>query len=283
MIEQKRYNFTVIVPCFNMGNTLSETIDSILNQTLRDIQILVIDDASTDDFTKKELSKYNDIVDIVWLEKNGGLSHARNTGIKLAKSEYVLCLDSDDKIEKTYLEKAKIIFDNDKSVGLVSSGMQHFGASHIKMMPSIDFTLMQLMTVNRIPVASCVRKKVYDDIGIYDENLSVYEDWDLWIRLFASNRKWEMMIIPEYLFFYRVRKNSMMHSLDEEKMTNSLRHIINKHKSYYERNHEDIFIELHNELMRARVHNQLRHLNQRKITFSLLAKYKKKIFPKKWF
>ncbi len=278
----EKYSFTVVIPCFNMGETLCETIDSVLEQTLLDIQIIVVDDASTDIKTKEKLEGYSNNVEIVWLTKNGGLSHARNTGIKRAQSKYILCLDSDDMIERTYLEKAKKLFDVDDDIGLVSSGMKTFEGGYSQWIPRTDFTLTQLMAVNRIPVASCVRKSVYEDIGVYDERLSVYEDWDLWIRLFASDKKWKMKVISEYLFFYRVRKNSMMHSLDEEKMTNSLKQIIKKHKIYYEQNYENIFIELHNELMSARVHNQLQGANNKKSFINMLVKYKKKIFPNKW-
>lgn len=110
---------SVIVPCYNLGQYLDETIDSILAQTYQDFKIIIVNDGSTDGDTIELLKTYNKPKTQVIHTENQGPSAARSAGIPLAKGQYILPLDADDLIGDTYLEKAVEVLDKDPSIGIV--------------------------------------------------------------------------------------------------------------------------------------------------------------------
>ncbi len=243
--DKMRMDFSVVIPCFNSGETLERTVISVLNQTLKSIEVTIVNDASTDEQTIKKIEELERYVSVIHLEKNGGLSNARNVGIKASSSEYVLCLDSDDFIEDVYLEKAKEIFDSNDQIGVVSPSVQTFGEVDVSWMPKKNFSVDAILSLNRVPVASCVRKAVYDDVGGYDINLRAYEDWEFWIKVFTSGANWKHMVIEDKLFYYNVHSDSMQHSMSSERMREVLTIIFEKHKELYKKYSGDIFLNLH--------------------------------------
>ena len=94
---------SVIIPCYNQGAYLNEAVESILAQSYRDFEIIVVNDGSTDEETNRLLSGYDRQQTRVLHTENQGLSSARNNGIREAQGEYILPLDADDRIDPTYL------------------------------------------------------------------------------------------------------------------------------------------------------------------------------------
>jgi len=240
-----KIDFSVIIPCFNSGETLERTVASVLSQTLKNIEIIIINDASTDEQTIKKIKELERYVSVIYLDKNGGLSNARNTGIKASSSEYVLCLDSDDFIEDVYLEKAKEIFDSNNQIGVVSPSVQTFGEMETSWTPKKSFSVDEILSLNQVPVASCVRKTLYNDVGGYDTNLRAYEDWEFWIRVFTSDANWKNVVLKDKLFYYNVHGDSMQHSMTRDRMLEVLTIIFNKHEEFYKKYSSDIFCNLH--------------------------------------
>ena len=99
---------SVIVPCYNVGEYVENCLKSLLNQTFRDIEIICVNDGSTDS-TPQILNSYAEKYPAIRVinQKNGGLSNARNTGIKEARGEYIAFVDSDDWVNETFLENGR--------------------------------------------------------------------------------------------------------------------------------------------------------------------------------
>ena len=95
---------SVIVPVYNVSNYIIKCLDSIVNNTLKDIEIIIVNDGSTDDSIKKVCERYDDSRIKIIYKKNGGLASARNTGVRYAKGKYLFFVDSDDFIELDTLE-----------------------------------------------------------------------------------------------------------------------------------------------------------------------------------
>ncbi len=230
--NEKKYDFSIIIPCYNLGELLQKAIDSVFAQTLEDIEVIVVDDASPDEDTQVVLSEIEKNVQVVRLKENGGVSIARNEGVKLAKSEYILCLDADDTIEPTYLEKAKNIFDASDDVGLVGCWSQYFGDNDWLWKPKDKMDIVDALTASPVHTATCFRKNLHDAGGGYDANLRGYEDWDHWLRIMEQGCV--VRIIPEALFNYYVRPGSKVKTSNKNSKE-LVAGIVNNHRELYEK------------------------------------------------
>jgi glycosyltransferase involved in cell wall biosynthesis len=215
---------SVVIPCYNYHQYVGEAIESALNQTWKDKEVIVVDDGSTDN--SAEVIKQFPVKYIY--QKNQGLSAARNTGIRAATGEKILCLDSDDIVGSTYLELAQ------GHKGIVICGMICFGGGnlHIGVYPNVKYmNLSDLLITNRLHCASIFDKSEWEKIGGYDEQMKDgYEDWEFWIRM----RKAGVRVTPinEILFFYRKHGVSMVDSA-QEKDREIREYIYKKHYDLY--------------------------------------------------
>ncbi len=225
--------FTVVITSYNKGRWLKEAINSVLSQTLQDVQLIVVDDCSDEPETIKVLNQISNNVHIIRLDKNRGLSAARNEGIKNADSEYICCLDGDDYLEPTYLEKARNVFENYKNVGIVASFFNTFGDITGKSSNSIgDTSLVRMLTHDYILATSCFRREASVKVGMYDENLKSHEDWEHWINIAKDG--WKIRVIHEYLVNIRRHEHSLYAS-NVNMADVRCSYIINKHRKLYEK------------------------------------------------
>jgi glycosyltransferase involved in cell wall biosynthesis len=199
---------SVIVPCYNLGQYLDEAIDSVLAQTFRDFEIVVVDDGSTDAATTSLLSDYRRPHTRVIRMPHGGLAAARNTGIAHTGGEYLCALDADDRLEPTYLEKAVGVLQRDSSVTFVSCWLRTFGDENWEWTPE-RCDLPTLLCEDTVLTAALVRREAVVAVGGYDTGMPVQgdEDWDLWLTLVERGHRG--LILPEVLFNYRRRPGSM--------------------------------------------------------------------------
>ena len=189
---------TVIIPTYNRESFLSKAIESILNQTVKADEIIIIDDGSTDN-TKELIHKYS--VKYIY-QNNSGVSSARNHGIQLSSNAWICFLDSDDIWEENKLEK-QIAFHN-KNPHILFSHTDELWIFNNKVIKQKKHQLksqgfcFQKNIANTIIGASTViiNKKIFDDIGYFDEELSVCEDYDIWLRILI---KYELGLIDEKL------------------------------------------------------------------------------------
>jgi len=241
----KSIEISVIIPCYNDGIYLNDAIESLNAQTFRDFEIIIVDDASSDEETLKILSRLSqDNIKVIHLEKNSGLSTARNTGIKIAKGDYILPLDADDKILPTYLEKAKEILDMNKDTGIVYCEAEFFGLKTGKW-PLPPYSFPEILVGNMIFATAMYRKTDWQNVGGYNKNMiHGNEDYDFWLSILELNR--EVYQIPEILFNYRIKEDSMLTRLasNYNNELNSYAQIFYNHKELYASNIRSVFAEI---------------------------------------
>lgn len=202
---------SVIIPCYNQAQYLPRAIDSVLKQTYTNFEIIVVNDGSPDN-TREVAEKYvanNKCVKLI-NQSNKGLSAARNAGIMSASGEFFLPLDADDWIDKEYLSKTVIKMESDPTVGVVYTALETFGETSSQWChPIQSIKLENLKDNNQLYVCSLVRMKALKECGGYNTKMiHGYEDWDLWIDI--CKRGWSFRLVPEPLFKYMVKKQSMV-------------------------------------------------------------------------
>ena len=228
---------SVIIPCYNHGEYIEEAVESVLGQTCQDIEIIIVNDGSTDELTNRLLSGYSKRGIRVLVTPHQGLANARNTGIKESRGEYILPLDADDKIGSRYAEEAVKILDNDVNVGIVYCEAEMFGEKTGRWdLPA--YSIRKELIENRIFCSAFFRRQDWEAAGGYNSNMLYgYEDWDLWLSLIELGRG--VYKLSEVYFFYRVRKDSMVQKIDEEKQRFLLRQIYLNHLQLYGREFPD--------------------------------------------
>ena len=222
---------SVIVPCYNQAQYLDECLQSVLNQTYTDWECIIVNDGSPDH--TEEVAKK-------WLEKdprfryidkeNGGLSSARNAGIKIAKGEWILPLDADDRIGNLYLELASLEFNKDYSI--IYSEAEFFEGKKGRW-NLCEFSVNEMAKQNCIFCSAFFRKSSWEKVRGYDINL-IYglEDWEFWISIIRKVST-NVYKIPEICFYYRVKNVSMIKNLNTDKRKFALDYISIKHVDFF--------------------------------------------------
>jgi glycosyltransferase involved in cell wall biosynthesis len=230
---------SVIIPCFNLGEFIGEAIDSVLAQTFQDFEIIVVNDGSTDSLTNQVLNNIHHPKIRVICTTNQGPSSARNTGISQSVGKYILPLDADDKIATTYLEKASATLNGNNRLGIVYCQAEFFGEKNDKWdLP--EYTLPRILIDNLIFSSALFHRKDWEIVGGYKSNMSMgWEDYDFWLSIIELEK--EVYRIPEYLFYYRIRKDSRSAFIREKIIYKLYKELANNHKDLYINNIEHIF------------------------------------------
>jgi len=182
---------SVIIPTYNRAHLLSRAVLSVLNQTYKDFEIIVVDDASTDN-TYEVVKSFNDPrIKYIHHEQNKGSAAARNTGIKSARGEYIAFQDSDDEWLPEKLNKQMEIFNRaSPQVGVVYSGFYHIDGGNRKYVPDYNTQIPEgnifeeLLKKNYVGTpAAIIRKVCFEKVGMFEERLLSLEDWELFIRI----------------------------------------------------------------------------------------------------
>ena len=222
---------SVVIPYYNAGRYIDEAVDSILAQTYHDYEIIIVNDGSTDPYSQEKLESYKHPSISVIHQENKKMSAARNTGIQAAKGEYILTLDADDRFSSTFLEKATAILDNSSQLGVVNCHHQTFGR-YIKKVNWGKSSLTVIMIRNTIVASALFRKRCWSEVDGYDESMTLGgEDWEFWIRVHAAG--WHVHTIPEYLYHYRKRDNSMYTTMTRPAIKSVCYYIYKKHHELY--------------------------------------------------
>lgn len=225
---------SIIIPCYNQAVYLPEAVASVATQTFSNWEIIIVNDGSPDDTSEvaRQLIAIYPKYRITLIEKpNGGLSDARNAGIRVSRGKYILPLDADDKLHPQMIEKTLSILKSNSSIDIVYTNLQQFGVSNYTVITT-DFDLNKLIHSNQLNYCSLYRREIWDAVGGYNKNMIYgYEDWDFWIA--CGEKGYVARYLPEALFFYRVKEVSMFtKALKYDKKLKS--QIIVNHPSLYD-------------------------------------------------
>ncbi|MGV3278663.1 glycosyltransferase family 2 protein [Rickettsiales bacterium LUAb2] len=225
---------SVIISCYNLGEYLEDAVNSVLNQSYQNFEIIIVNDGSTDQYTIELLQNYNKPKTTVYSIHNQGVSKARNFGIEKATGKYICCLDADDILHKDYLKSCIDVLDNDvqEKIGFVTTWVKYFGESDQEWLTS-EYNPIRLLSENIVHVASVFRKKAWEAVGGYAINLRGYEDWNFWISIVSKGFLWE--VISKSYFYYRVRNNSKVKTSNNNRFK-LIDTIISNNKDYYVQN-----------------------------------------------
>ncbi len=208
---------SVIIPCYNTERYVGLAIQSVLDQTFRDFEIIVVDDGSTDNSASIIKSFKDERVRYVY-QKNGGLSNARNTGIKKAKGRFIALLDADDVFLRNNLQVCYDYIKGKDDIGLVTGSFQRIDSngkvltSFRKMKTTVINPEEQIVNNKLIPTGNLIRKDVIEKIGGFNEKLRASEEWEFHTRLCFSGKK--CVIIPPLTYQYRETAGSITSNVE---------------------------------------------------------------------
>jgi glycosyltransferase involved in cell wall biosynthesis len=185
-------NVSVVIPTYNSAHLLDDALQSVLEQTYKDFEIIVVDDGSTDN-TAEVISKYDDKLRYFRVD-NGGPAKARNYGISKSTGKYIAFLDADDKWLPTKLEKQMNMFEQNPEFGMVFTENSLFDARGIyknslgkdRLLKGNNLAQNIFLYSNIGTPTVMVRKDVFDAIGLFEESMVQAEDDNMWIRIAAN-------------------------------------------------------------------------------------------------
>lgn len=190
--------FSVIIPLYNKENYIADTIASVLNQSITDFELIIVNDCATDKSLEIAQAIKDPRIQIIQHSVNKGLSASRNTGIRKAQSEFVAFLDADDRWKPTYLEKIDFLITNFPEASLFATKYEVLLTNGKKIVH--DFNINKFESYGIVPnffennlnqnlyYPSCLtaRKSVFESVGYYNEAINFSEDVDFNIRAHAQ-------------------------------------------------------------------------------------------------
>lgn len=239
--KRREPGLSIVIPYFNMARFIDDTLTSVRRATFRDVEIIIVNDGSTDPESCEKLMTLHQSHDLTGEQlriinvPNGGVARARNTGVEAAHAPLVTLLDSDDMISARYYEKAIRILRHYDNVSFVGSWIEDFNAEgRIRYWATWNAEPPLQLLMNQTNCQSLVYKRdAYLRHGRHDPDLKMFlDDWDGVISLIAAGHRGVM--IPEPLFEYRIRSDSIFRAthnlwdLNFEKITQKHRKLYNQ-------------------------------------------------------
>jgi len=216
---------SVVIPTYNSLEYLPDALNSVVNQTYVDWELIIVNDGSSDK-TDEWVSQQSDPRIILICQENKGKSAARNVGIERAASEYIAFLDADDYWETTKLEKQIKYIENNPEIGLVYTwtnlaDQQCQPTGRIISSDAHGHVWKELVQYNILACGSTplVRRICFETVGKFDPDLPLAQDWDMWIRIAA---KYPFGVIKEPLVRYRQHRNNTSKNLEFMQQCNTL-------------------------------------------------------------
>lgn len=208
---------SIVIPCFNYGHLVGDAIRSVEAQTFTDIEIIVVEGGSSSTESRQRLieavAKASPKLRLLLQDQPYRAGANRNFGISYARGKYICCLDADDRIAPTYIEKAVFMLEH-SGYGVVSPGLQFFGNKSEVWTPHDRPTLDILLEGNNALTCAVYSKDMWRKAGGYRDSDPatghIHEDWLFWVRLAALGARF--VSIREPLFFYRSHGGTLSNS-----------------------------------------------------------------------
>ena len=229
---------SIIIPCFNHGKYISETLESIKDSDIKNIcEILIINDGSTDPGTLEVLNSISEPNIRIIHQENLGLAGARNKGIDESNCAYLLMLDADNKITSEFIDTFMALQSDGQDFDLLHGDALFFDERD-GIFKSGPLEIFKIFRSNYIDACSIIKKQTLIELGKYDGNMPYmgWEDWDLWIRMALQNKK--TIYFEKIFFHYRFLNDSMIRSIGH-KENETKQFLINKYKNHLI---DDIFL-----------------------------------------
>lgn len=229
--------FSVVIPAFNASRTIEMTVRSVLAQSRPDLELIVVDDESTDDTPERVASLARDDPRVTLIrQRNQGTAGARNTGIERASGRYVSLLDNDDLWLPNYLDSMGRTLEADPGAGFAytDAWLLDDRAGRIRLLTSLQHydpvppdlsaseLLLRVVETNFIMSSVTIRREVLAEVGGFDAKLRGADDWDLWLRILA--RGYRAALAPGCVLIQRDHPTSQ--SKDEAMMLLSERAVL---------------------------------------------------------
>jgi glycosyltransferase involved in cell wall biosynthesis len=187
--------FSIVIPLYNKENYVADAIWGIMAQTFADFEVVIVDDASTDDSLRRAKDSADNRFRLIAHEKNKGLSASRNTGIRAAVSDFIVFLDADDKWQPDFLERIKNLIDEFPQAGLFATAYQEHYPGGLMLSPRVvqnaaagerllisDFFARNTGQPIYNHSSVCIRRSLFDAVGFYDEDVNFSEDVEFNVR-----------------------------------------------------------------------------------------------------
>jgi glycosyltransferase involved in cell wall biosynthesis len=233
---------SVVIPYFNMGGYIGAAVASVLRSNYSNKEIIIINDGSTDPYSISQLNTYREKEHITVVDgPNQGLARTRNKGAECARGEFIAFLDADDTVQPDYYAKAVVVLDTYDNVEFVGCWTKYFDQS-IRTWPGFLPEPPLMLYHNMVNSSSLVfNREGFLRYGRNDANMPFpgLEDYDTVISLLQAGCRGVML--PEVLFNYRVRKDSMIREISPAKKMLLCQYIAEKHKSFYATFAADIY------------------------------------------
>jgi glycosyltransferase involved in cell wall biosynthesis/predicted O-linked N-acetylglucosamine transferase (SPINDLY family) len=225
---------TVVVPCFRQAHYLAEAVASVVAQTYRHWELVIVNDGSPDEtnrVARELIALHSDRVIRLVEKANGGLADARNAGIRAAQGELILPLDADDKIHPEMLAKTVGLLQRHPEIAIAYTDYVYFGHQQQRLYTT-EYNFQTLCTAyNLFTCCALYRRSAWKAVGGYNPNMIYgYEDWDFWIG--CGERGFIGQRIPEVLFYYRTKAESMVSTAHQHHRTLFARIVLNHPRVY---------------------------------------------------
>jgi len=225
---------SVVIPTYNCGHYICQAIESVLRQTYKDCEIIVVDDGSTDK-TRDMLEPYKQAGSLRYIyQDNRGLPGARNSGIANAKGEFVVVLDADDELDERMISLCLEKVEREETDWCVCDiiRIETFREDQRKevyraKLPQDNYT-QAILADDFISRSPFFRKKSLIDVGLYHEDIQVRVDWEINIRLILGGKRFSY--VPEPLYIYKLRRDSLVKKVHKRKFDYTLKLLKKHHK-----------------------------------------------------
>ena len=237
--KETLHRLSVVIPSYNDGRFIRDAIASVEVLPRELYEIIIVNDGSPEEFTLKVIADLEDAGYHIIHQANKGLGGARNAGVAAAKGEYILPLDTDNKIRADFIMRALQILDERPDISMVHGDFQYFGETNtLARIPPFD--IKKMLRRNYIDACAVYRRSMWEACGGYDEQLPVMglEDWDLWLNAYTKGFKF--LHLDMIAFDYAHRLDSMFSNLrKEENWRASEEYIYKKYVSLLKEHYHD--------------------------------------------